>query len=112
MTIVEHSPAPPEWEIAARRHRHLPVAFAEPDIDALAGVPTVLLPISPLAGFDRLRRDIGDDYRQLLDEIDDYLDTLGTAATPAATATAVATIPRWRRWLRRAPQLAGAEGQR
>lgn len=86
-------------------------------------MPTVLLPAFPLAGFDRLRRTVRDDFRQLLDEIDDYLDALGgvpvapatpfeAAAPQIATETATAIRPSKRRWLRRAPRIANQENNR
>lgn len=73
-----------------------PEAAAEPDLSIVMEMPTVLLPISPLASFDRLRKTVRDDFMQLLGEIDAYLESLGEATEPVKPI-----IHKPRRWLRR-----------
>lgn len=74
----------------------------ETDLPNAMEMPTVLLPLSPLAGFDRLRHAVRKDFRDALDKLDDYIAALGRSATieqPTAPEQPAVheTVPRKRR---------------
>lgn len=110
MTTTEHPSAPPEWEVAARRHTHLPTVFAEPETDTAMEMPTVLLPVLPHIRWDHLRRHSAKKFEAAHRDMTDSMSALQVRVAAEGAAliaeiedylTAHTSVVHNRKWLAR-----------